>query len=123
MRELAAESIGRITRRGLEPQLAQVEAALDPDEHTVAVAPGRDGTAGVVVALTDRRLLISVGAPFTQPALQVIARSDIASATADAGDGAWALRVDHAQDRLTVPEMFDRDAQRLAALLSSDPAG
>ena len=119
LRELAAESIGRITRRGLEPQIAQIEGALESGERAVAVAPGRDGTAGVVVVLTDQRLLISSGAPFAQPELVAHPLADIASASAAEGDDAWTLHVEHLQGETTVAGMFDRDAQRFAVLLTA----
>ncbi len=118
VRELAAESIGRITRRGLEPQLAQIDAALEPRERVIAVAPGHDGPAGVVIVVTDRHVLLSRGAPFTRPELASIVRSDITSATAHDVDGAWSLQLEHHGTVTTVPGMFDRDAQRLAGLLT-----
>lgn len=119
LRELAAESIGRITRRGLEPQIAQIDDALQPAERALAVVPGKAGSAGVIVVVTDRRLLSSSGAPFTQPTLGAIDLTDVATASAAAEGDAWALTVAHAGGQLTVAGMFDRDAQRLAALLSA----
>jgi hypothetical protein len=119
LRELTAESIGRITRRTLEPQIAQIEAALRSGERPLAVAPGGDSTAGVVVALTDERLLVSTGAPFAKPALDAYPLAEITGASAAAGDDAWTLHVDHASGAAVVAGMFDRDAQRFAVLLSS----
>ena len=117
LRELAAESIGRITRRGLEPQIAQIEAGLLPREQPRAVAPGHDGPAGVVVAVTGERLLVSSGAPFTTPALTALALAELQGATAEAEGDAWALQITHPHGDITVTGMFDRDAQRIAALL------
>ena len=119
LRELAAESIGRITRRGLEPQIAQIDGALERRERVIAVAPGHDGSTGIVVAVTDGRILVSRGAPFAEPALEQLARASTPSATAEAQGPTWTLRVEHAGGPITVAGMFDRDAQRLAALLST----
>jgi hypothetical protein len=119
LRELAAESIGRITRRGLESQLAHIEAALTAAERVLAVAPGRAGTAGIVVVITADRLLISSGEPFAQPSLETLARDAITSVSAAQHDDAWALHVDTADRATTVNGMFDRDAQRFAVLLAA----
>ena len=122
MRELAAESIGSITRRGLEPQIAQIEAALLAGEEVGAVAPGHDGPAGVVVVVAEQRLLLSSGAPLTQPTLTSLLLADLQSATAVPHGDAWALQVEHPQGDTLVTGMFDRDAQRFAALLSAPTA-
>lgn len=119
LRELAAESIGRITRRGLEPQIAQIGDALAADEQVLAVVPGKDGTGGVVVVVSDRRLLWSAGAAFAKPALDAINVADVQSADAGPEGDVWALHVRHAGGQLTVGGMFDRDAQRVAALLDA----
>ncbi len=119
LRELAAESIGKITRRSLEPQLGQIDAVLTPRERPIALAPGRDDGAGVVVVVTDQRVLISRGAPFARPELLDLPRATLrAAAAAAAADGAeWHLELDHDRGRTSIGGMFDRDAQRLAALL------
>ncbi|MDO9352546.1 MAG: hypothetical protein Q7T55_02560 [Solirubrobacteraceae bacterium] len=118
VRELAAESIGRITRRGLEPQIAQLEAALDRGELPIAMAPGRDGAVGVVVLITRDRLLVSAGAPFTQPALATYLRDAVVSAAAAPGEDAWTLSVEFAAATTEIHGMFDRDAQRFAGFLT-----
>ena len=118
LRELAAESIGRITRRTLEPQLAQIEERLSEGEQVVAVAPGHDGPAGVVVVITDARVLLSAGAPFAKPVLQVLHRDDLNSAVASAEGKTWALTVTHPGGEAVTTGMFDRDAQRFAGLLA-----
>lgn len=122
LRELAAESIGRITRRGLEPQIAQIDAALRPSERAIAVAPGHVGAAGTLVVVTNDRLLISAGAPFTKPTLAAYPLGEVASATAGADGSGWALRLECGGARTTVTGMFDRDALRIAALASPNPA-
>lgn len=117
LRELAAESIGRITRRGLDLQIAQVEAAIEQGEQPIAIAPGRDRAAGVVVVLTSDRLLVSAGAPFTAPTLAAYPREAITAAAATPGDDAWTLTIEHDGELVEVFGMFDRDAQRFAAEL------
>lgn len=119
LRELAAESIGRITRRGLEPQIAQIDAGLLPGEQPSAIAPGHDGLAGVVVVVTDARLLLSSGAPFTKPTLTAFELSELRGATATADGETWELRFEHSHGETRVTGMFDRDAQRIAALLQA----
>ena len=119
LRELAAESIGRITRRGLEPQIAQIDEALAVGEKVVAVAPGHEGGSGVVVVLTDRRLLASRGAPFAKPALQALALDQVVAVSAAADGATWSLSAEHGGGPTVVGGMFDRDAQRFAALLSA----
>jgi hypothetical protein len=128
LRELASESIGKITRRSLEPQIEQADQALASSERVLAVAPGHDGGAGILVVATDRRVLISRGAPFTTPELVDVLRAGLVRATAVADASEWRLDLDHLDGRSSVGGMFDRDAQRLAALLSpaapepTDPA-
>lgn len=117
LRELAAESFGRITRKALEPQLAQLTEAITGHERPVAVAPGRDQASGVAVAVTDQRLLISRGAPFAHPQLMAFALDEVAGAEAFADGEAWALRIECPHGPTTIHDMFDRDAQRIAALL------
>lgn len=120
LRELTAESIGRITRRGLELQIAQTDEALHAGEKVVAVAPGSEGSTGLLVTLTDRRLLLSAAAPFARPTLREVAVARITSATAAAEGATWTLRVEPAgEEAMVVAGMFDRDAQRIAALLSA----
>jgi hypothetical protein len=119
LRELTSESIGKITRRTLEPQIDQVDRALTSGERVLAVAPGHDDGAGLLVVVSDRRVLVSRGAPFAKPELVAITRGDLLSATADADGGDWRLDLAHADGRTSVPGMFDRDAQRLAGLLSA----
>lgn len=118
LRELTAESIGRITRRGLESQIAQVERALTPRERPVAVAPGHSATAGVLVVLTDLHLILSAAAPFARPSLTSIPLADVTAAAAAADGDTWTLSVDHVHGQTAVTGMFDRDAQRFAALLT-----
>lgn len=120
LRELAAESIGRITRKTLEPQLAQLETALGANERPVAVAPGQDQAAGVAIMITDHRVLISRGAPFARPELSKHDLGDIASASATAEDGesTWALAIAWSGGSTILTGMFDRDAQRIEGLLA-----
>jgi len=66
--ELAAESIGRVTRAGLEAQLDQAERALEPGERPFAVAHGRERELNTLVVVTDRRVLLSSAAPKRAPA-------------------------------------------------------
>lgn len=118
LRELAAESIGKITRRSLEPQLGQIDAVLAPRERPIALAPGRDDGAGVVVVVTDQRVLISRGAPFARPELLDFPRATLRAVAAAADGAEWRLELDHDEGRTSIGGMFDRDAQRLAALLA-----
>lgn len=118
LRELTAESIGRITRRALEPQIAVVEGSLAPKELVQAVAPGQRGSAGQLVVITDRRLLIAAGEPFARPSLTAVALEDVSRADASADGDAWQLRVEHLGGEAIIGGMFDRDARRLAGLLT-----
>lgn len=119
VRELAAESIGRITRRGLEPQLAQAEQALGPRERVVAVAHGQDGPRTVLLVVTDGRVLLSSGAPFAQPELVAFPRAELTGATAAAEAGDWRLVLERGGGTVAISGMFDRDAQRLAGVLTT----
>jgi hypothetical protein len=120
LRELTAESIGRITRRGLEPQIALVEASLAPKELVRAVAPGQHGSAGQLVVISDRRLLIAVGEPFARPELSAVALDDVRAAEAASVGELWQLRIHHLGGEAIVDGMFDRDARRLATVLSAE---
>lgn len=120
LRELTAESIGRITRRGLESQIALTDAALQPGEGVVAVAPGHDGPAAVLVTLTAGRLLLAKAEPFAKPSLDAHALADLTGAAAAAGaDATWSLTIEGPDGAATVTGMFDRDAQRIAALIAA----
>lgn len=121
LRELASESIGKITRRTLEPQIDQIDRAVGPGERVIALAPGSDDAAGALVVVTDRRVLVSRGAPFSKPDLVDLPRADLLQASAVADGGAWRIDLDLTDGRMSIGGMVDRDAQRLAALLVAPP--
>ena len=121
LRDLASESIGKITRRSLEPQIEQVDRVIGPAERALAIAPGRDDGVGVLVVVTDRRVLVSRGAPFSKPDLVDLPRADLRQTCAAADGREWRLDLDLGDSQMSIRGMFDRDAQRLAALLAVSP--
>src|ERR1700712_3020108 len=116
--ELAAESIGRVTRRGLEPQLEQAERALEPRERPLVLAHGHEGRLLALIVVTDRRVLLASAAPFAPPELESVARDQLGAVTAVATDAGWILDLPFVAGSRTITGMADRDAGRIASALA-----